>query len=95
MERLAGMVICASTLPLHSWSVRNLYLPNYNEGANVLAVLKKTITSEGVWKIRRVERSPVIEVVKVEASGTGGILTEDFLEWRKQLYAREIAKMLG
>jgi len=57
--------------------------------------LKKAITSEGVWKIGRVERSPAIEVVRVEASGTGSILSDEFVAWREQLYAREVAKMLG
>lgn len=41
------------------------------------------------------ERSPAIEIVKIEESGTGNILTAEFLEWRKQLYAREVAIMLG
>lgn len=36
----------------------------------------------GVWKIRRVDRSPVIEVFKVEESGYGDILSREFVEWR-------------
>jgi RAT1-interacting protein len=63
--------------------------------AEVLEFLKGTITSEGVWKIRRSQRSPTLEVFKVEPSGTGDILTTEFLEWRNQLYAREVAAMLG
>ncbi|RDI86536.1 Nitrogen regulatory protein [Venturia inaequalis] len=58
-------------------------------------VLKSTIKGDGVWKIRRAERSPVIEVTKVEATGTGAILSKEFLDWRNQLYAHEVAQMLA
>lgn len=40
------------------------------------------ITSDGVWRIRRRERSPVIEVFKIEESGHGDILSREFIEWR-------------
>ena len=47
--------------------------------------MKQTIQGEGgVWRIRRQERSPVIEIFKIEESGHGSILTPDFLEWRRQ-----------
>ncbi|KAI9826826.1 MAG: decapping endonuclease targeting mRNA [Thelocarpon impressellum] len=51
--------------------------------------LKQTITGEGVWRISRRERSPVIEVVRVEESGVGQIVTPEFMEWRQQLASRE------
>ncbi|KAK5098808.1 decapping endonuclease targeting mRNA [Lithohypha guttulata] len=38
--------------------------------------LKSTITTEGVWRIRKREKSPVLEVFKLEESGTGNILTK-------------------
>ena len=44
--------------------------------------LKATITEGGVWRIRRRERSPVIEVFKQEESGYGDILLPAFVEWR-------------
>ena len=59
--------------------------------------LKRTITTSGIWRIRRRERSPVIEVFKNEESGYGDILAPDFVEWRNGMDAneakREIADM--
>ena len=46
--------------------------------------MKGTITSEGVWHIRRRERSPVIEVFRQEDTGHGDILSREFLDWRSQ-----------
>jgi len=48
------------------------------------AVLKETVRGEGVWRIRRRDRSRVIEVEKYEESGTGSILSDDFLKFRNQ-----------
>ncbi|KAF2811150.1 RAI1-domain-containing protein [Mytilinidion resinicola] len=59
-----------------------------------LDFLKKTITSEGIWKIRRLEKSPVIEVFQVEPSGHGRILTPEFINWRQQQIAGEVMRML-
>lgn len=47
--------------------------------------LKQTIQQDGVWKIRKREKSPVIEVIKVEESGHGGILSPAFTEWRSTM----------
>ncbi|GAW25414.1 putative protein rai1 [Rosellinia necatrix] len=47
--------------------------------------LRKTIDDEGVWKIRRRAGSPTIEVFKVEETGHGRILTEEFINWRIKL----------
>ena len=47
--------------------------------------LKSAVKTEGVWRIRRLDRSSVIEVFQLEGSGTGQILTEDFKAWREQL----------
>lgn len=44
--------------------------------------LKENIHEDGTWRIRRRERSPVIELFKVEESGYGDILSADFVEWR-------------
>ena len=46
--------------------------------------MKATITEEGLWRIWRKEQSEVIEVVREQQYGSGGILSEEFLEWRKQ-----------
>lgn len=48
----------------------------------VLLGLKSTISSEGVWKIKRTERSSKIEVVKVQECGHGDVLSEEFFKWR-------------
>lgn len=44
--------------------------------------LRKTITGEGVWRIRRQAGSPGIEVFRVAETGHGGILTDEFVAWR-------------
>ena len=59
-----------------------------------LDFLKKTIVGEGMWRIRREAKSPSIEVFKVEENGTGRILTQNFIDWRNQLLAGEIAATL-
>lgn len=53
-----------------------------NITSGFLAWLKDTVTTEGTWRIRKRERSPNLEVFKVEESGTGDILSEAFLKWR-------------
>ena len=45
--------------------------------------LRQTITIDGVWRVRRREKSPVIEVFKREEYGHGEILSPEFVEWRK------------
>jgi RAT1-interacting protein len=49
------------------------------------AVLKTTITGDGVWRIRRKERSSSIEVFRVEETGHGEILSDEFINWRIKL----------
>lgn len=53
-----------------------------------LDCLKETIIGEGVWRIRKREKSPVIEVFKIEDSGTGSIISDAFIEWRLDLLPR-------
>jgi hypothetical protein len=36
----------------------------------------------------------VIEVAKMESQGTGSVISEEFLTWRRELQAREVAAML-
>lgn len=43
---------------------------------------------EGVWRIRRAPQSPTIEVFKVEGTGHGEILSEEFKNWRIKLAMR-------
>lgn len=47
--------------------------------------LKTTITQDGTWRIRKVEKSPVIEVFRVEESGHGDILSSEFTYWREKM----------
>lgn len=43
------------------------------------------IKDEGVWRIARREHSPFIDLYKVEATGHGNILPEEFKNWRIKL----------
>ena len=52
-------------------------------------VLKGTITGDGVWRIRRKERAPVIEVFKLEEAGHGDILLDEFINWRIKLALKD------
>jgi RAT1-interacting protein len=47
--------------------------------------LRATIIGDGVWRIRRKERSSTIEVFKVEEAGHGDILSDEFINWRIKL----------
>ncbi|KAJ6120209.1 hypothetical protein N7523_004489 [Penicillium sp. IBT 18751x] len=47
--------------------------------------LKQTIHEDGTWRIRKQEKSPVIEVFKVEGSGHGDILSSAFTAWRSSM----------
>lgn len=47
--------------------------------------LKQVVQSEGVWRIRKLERSHVIEVVKMEESGHGDLLSSSFKSWRESM----------
>jgi hypothetical protein len=44
--------------------------------------LKQTIRDDGTWRIRKPEKSPVIELFKVEEHGSGDILSPAFTAWR-------------
>jgi len=55
-----------------------------NFTASFLDWLKQTITTDGVWRIRRRDKSSVIEVFKHEESGCGDILSQEFVAWRKK-----------
>lgn len=46
------------------------------------AGLKKIIVEEGVWRIQKEEKSSILKVFKVEDSGHGDILSENFTRWR-------------
>ncbi|KAL3455703.1 RAI1 like PD-XK nuclease-domain-containing protein [Aspergillus heterothallicus] len=53
-----------------------------NFAAAFLDWLKDTIQEGGTWRLKKAEKSSVIEVFKVEETGTGDILSEAFLTWR-------------
>ena len=57
--------------------------------------LKATITEGGVWRIRRRERSPVIEVFKLEEAGYGDILLPAFVEWRTKGGSGDAGNAIG
>ncbi|KAI0471083.1 RAI1-domain-containing protein [Xylariaceae sp. FL0804] len=77
----AGIPETAARRGVRSWNA-NLCI---NFASAFLDWLRSTIDDEGVWRIRRRPRSPVIEVFKVEEVGHGRILTEDFINWRIKL----------
>lgn len=45
----------------------------------------ETVNDEGVWRISRRPQSPIIEVYKVEETGHGEILSDEFKNWRIKL----------
>lgn len=47
--------------------------------------MKANITGDGVWRVRRKERSASIEVFRVEETGHGDILSDEFINWRIKL----------
>ena len=60
-----------------------------NSCVNFLAAwlewLKATIAGqEGVWRIQRRERDGTITLEKIEITGTGDILSDGFLLWRRE-----------
>ena len=64
--------------------------------AAFLEFLKKTLEGQdGVWRIKRSKNSREIEILKVEHSGTGTILTKAFKTHRESMIAAEIARNLG
>lgn len=56
-------------------------MANRADGFRLLG-LKTVVNTEGTWRIRKRERSPVIEVFRIEESGHGDILSSNFTEWR-------------
>ncbi|KAI6382271.1 decapping endonuclease targeting mRNA [Pyricularia grisea] len=51
----------------------------------VLEWIRSTMDDDGVWRIRRRARSSVIEMFKIEETGHGRVLTDDFINWRIKL----------
>ncbi|KID99328.1 Protein RAI1, partial [Metarhizium majus ARSEF 297] len=56
-----------------------------NFAGEFLEFLQSTINDEGVWRIRRHPASPTIKVFKVEETGHGNILSDEFKNWRIKL----------
>lgn len=73
----------AAFLDCKSFTACDLVSTNASSG------FKQTITTDGVWRIRRKERSSVIEVFKNEDSGYGDILSQEFVKWRNGRDANE------
>ncbi|KIV91531.1 hypothetical protein, variant 2 [Exophiala mesophila] len=55
-----------------------------NFASSFLEWLKGVVVEEGVWKIRKREKSSVIEVYKAVETGHGDILSAKFVKWRLQ-----------
>ena len=53
-----------------------------NFAASFLGWLKIVITGDGVWRIRKKQNVPKLEVFCVEESGHGDILSDNFVKWR-------------
>lgn len=43
------------------------------------------VQGEGLWRIRKREKSPVIELFKVEEGGHGDIISPAFMAWRTEM----------
>ncbi|KAJ1329490.1 RAT1-interacting protein [Microdochium nivale] len=56
-----------------------------NFASGFLDWLKTAINDEGVWRIRRGTRSQTIEVFRIEETGHGKILPDEFINWRIKL----------
>lgn len=63
--------------------------------ADPCAGLKGVITTDGVWRIRKRERVPVLEVFKLEETGHGDILSPAFVEWRTKGLAERKEQVNG
>lgn len=48
-------------------------------------VIKADPQQSGVWRIRFDAKSKVVELFKVEETGHGRILTDEFVNWRTRL----------
>ncbi|KFH47562.1 Decapping nuclease-like protein [Hapsidospora chrysogenum ATCC 11550] len=60
-----------------------------NFAGEFLEWLMATINDEGVWRIRRRPQDPNIEVFKVEETGHGEIISDEFKNWRIKLALRD------
>ena len=41
------------------------------------------VIGDGIWRLRKLEKSSTLELFKLEESGHGSILSENFLQWRR------------
>ena len=55
-----------------------------NFAASFLGWLKSIIIGDGVWRIRKKQNVPKLEVFCLEESGYGDILTDTFVRWRAE-----------
>jgi RAT1-interacting protein len=54
-----------------------------NFTSSFLDWIKAVIVGEGTWRIQKRQKVPYLEVFKVEETGTGDILSDRFLAWRR------------
>ncbi|PQE13825.1 RAI1 protein [Rutstroemia sp. NJR-2017a BBW] len=88
-EEEPGTGTCASILRLPYLIVGASHSLTFHDMCLTTAVLKATITGDGVWRIRRREKTSTIEVFKVEETGHGDILSDEFINWRIKLSMKE------
>ncbi|KAI0205421.1 RAI1 like PD-XK nuclease-domain-containing protein [Astrocystis sublimbata] len=74
----------AASRGVRSWDANTCI----NFASAFLDWLRDTIRGQGVWRISRRPRSLTIEVSQVFEDGHDNILTEDFIDWRKELGQR-------
>lgn len=65
-----------------------------NFTAEFLDFLRQTIVGRGVWKIRRRQGSPIVEVFRIQDTGHGEIVSQEFVEWRQKMQALKVAELL-
>jgi RAT1-interacting protein len=82
VEKALGMETCVSILH-QRYSIVSLFPASRVQ--LIVKVLRATILGDGVWRIRRKERTSTIEVFKVEETGHGDILSDEFINWRIKL----------
>ena len=51
--------------------------------ADEVVGLRTTVTEGGIWRLQKREKTPTIDVFKLEETGTGDILSRSFLQWRE------------
>lgn len=76
-----GWIVCACSFPWRELAIWAMLRWRANADG-FMAGLNATVREDGVWRIRKKDEVPAIEVFKVEESGCGDILSKEFIDWR-------------